>query len=126
MQEVLGSILHWVVFLSYYHLLQLEHLLSAVSKHLLTVGNAELHNTFFPCGQSTFMQCFTVALHKRLLSALVHAGAIYQTKARFFLYPLIFRNENCLVNCINKEIQTDFFTFIFCANTAYLIFHPRQ
>ena len=30
--------------------------------------------------------------------------AIYQTKARIFLYQLIFRNEICLVNCINKEI----------------------
>ena len=52
--------------------------------------------------------------------------AIYQTKARFFLYPLIFRTEIYLVNCINKEIKTDFFTFIFCANTAHLIFYPRQ
>ena len=30
--------------------------------------------TFFPCGQSTFMQCFSVALNTCLTSATVHAG----------------------------------------------------
>ena len=52
--------------------------------------------------------------------------AIYQTKARSFLYPLIFSIKICIVNCQNNEIKIDFFTFIFCANTAHLIFHPLQ
>ena len=51
---------------------------------------------------------------------------IYQTKARFFLYPLVFSIKICFVSCRNNEIKTEFFTFIFCANTARLIFHPRQ
>ena len=51
---------------------------------------------------------------------------IYQTRARFSLYPLIFSIEICLVKYMNKEIKTDFFTFIFCANTTDLIFYLQQ
>ena len=50
--------------------------------------------------------------------------AIYQTKARIFLHPLICSIKIRLINCRNNEVKTDFFTFIFCANTAHLIFHP--
>ena len=60
--------------LSYYYLLQLQHLLSALLEALINC--CKFRATFFPCGQSTFMQCSTVALHKRLLSAPVHAGLV--------------------------------------------------
>ena len=41
---------------------------------LLSVANAGLIITFFSCDQSTFMQWYSVALNKRLISATVHAG----------------------------------------------------
>ena len=34
---------------------------------------------FFPCSQSSFMHCFSVALNKRLVSATVHAGYDHKT-----------------------------------------------
>ena len=43
-------------------------------EHLLSVADTGLIITFFSCGQSMFMQCYTVALHKRLISATVHVG----------------------------------------------------
>ena len=47
-------------------------------QHLLDVVNPALLITFLPCGQSTFMQCYvySVALHKRLICAPVHAGIL--------------------------------------------------
>ena len=66
------------------------------------------------------------------IAFIIHKGkypeyrAIYQTKARFCLYLLRFRNEICLVNCINKEIKQIFSLSFFGANTAHLIFYPRQ
>ena len=50
---------------------------------------------------------------------------IYQSKARIFLYLLIIGNNIFFVNGNNCEIKTDFFTFIFCANTSYLILKPQ-
>ena len=43
---------------------------------LLSVANEGLIITFFSCGQSTFMQWYSVALNKRLISATVHAGIL--------------------------------------------------
>ena len=40
-------------------------------EHLLSVADAGL---MFSCGQSTFMQCYSVALNKHLINATVHAG----------------------------------------------------
>ena len=51
---------------------------------------------------------------------------IYKTRARFFLYLLIFSIEIYLVNYMKKEIKTDFFTFIFCTNNSHLIFYLQQ
>ena len=47
---------------------------------LLSVANAGLIITFFSCGQSTFMQWYSVALNKRLISATVHAGTLVKVK----------------------------------------------
>ena len=66
------------------------------------------------------------------ISFITHKGkgseyrVIYQTKARLFLYPLIVSDELCSVHFRNEEIKTYFFPFIFCANTAHLIFYPEQ
>ena len=71
--EVASSILVKVCFLfAGPHLLQLQHLLAAV--HRAAVADAGLIITFFSCGQSMFMQCYSVALNKCLISATVHAG----------------------------------------------------
>ena len=43
-------------------------------EHLLSVADAGLIITFFSVEQSTFRQCYSVALYKRLISATVHAG----------------------------------------------------
>ena len=43
-------------------------------EHLLSVSDAGLIITFFSCGQATFMQCYSVAQNKHLISATVHAG----------------------------------------------------
>ena len=50
---------------------------------------------------------------------------IYQSKARIILYSLIIDNNIFFVNRKNCEIKTDFFTFIFCANTSYSILKPQ-
>ena len=50
-------------------------------EHLLSVADAGLIITFFSCGQSTFMQCYSVALNKHLISATVHAGCRSVTKS---------------------------------------------
>ena len=57
------------------HLLRLQHLLAAVHAALRPVSCCECSTAyyFFSCCQSTFMQCYSVAL-KRLISAPVHAG----------------------------------------------------
>ena len=46
-------------------------------EHLSSVADAGLIITFFSCGQSTFMQWYSIALNKRLISATVHAGYLY-------------------------------------------------
>ena len=51
---------------------------------------------------------------------------IYQTKARIFVYSLMLSSNIFPVNWKNCEIKTDFFTFIFCANTSHLILIPQQ
>ena len=43
-------------------------------QHLLAVSNAGLLNTFFQCGQATFMQWCSRALNKHVLSGPVLAG----------------------------------------------------
>ena len=43
---------------------------------LLNVVNPALLMTFFSYVQSTFMQCYSVALSKRLISGSVHAGNV--------------------------------------------------
>ena len=45
-------------------------------EHLLSDADAGLIMTFFSCGQSMFIQCYTVALHKRLIRVTVHAGTL--------------------------------------------------
>ena len=52
------------------HLLQLQHLLAAVHGELIIFADIGLLMTFFPCGQSTFMQCYSIALNKVLLHTL--------------------------------------------------------
>ena len=42
-------------------------------QHLLSIANAGMLMTFFSCGQSMFIQCYSVALNKRLFSGPVHA-----------------------------------------------------
>ena len=58
------------------YLLQLQHLLAAVHGALIICCRCRVDYTFFSCGQSTFMQRYSVALNKRLISATVHAGSI--------------------------------------------------
>ena len=48
---------------------------------------------------------------------------MYQMKATIFLFPLIIDTKYFHVCETNCEIKSDFFTFIFCANTAHLIFY---
>ena len=76
-QEVLGSILGLVWFLyTYFHLPPLQHLLAAVHAALIPCCRCRAAYHFFIIEQKTFMQCYTVALHKRLVSASVHAGLL--------------------------------------------------
>ena len=49
---------------------------SPVHGALITCCRCRVDYDFFPCGQSTFMQWCSVALHKRLISAPVHTGGI--------------------------------------------------
>ena len=53
---------------SIYHLLYRQH--------LLPVAGAGLFITFLSLVKKAFMQCYTIALHKRLVSAPVHAGIL--------------------------------------------------
>ena len=77
--EVPGSILGLVYFsFADSCLLQLQHLLAAVHAALITCCRCRAAYHFFIIGQTTFMQCYTVALHKRLVSAPVHAGNSHQ------------------------------------------------
>ena len=46
-------------------------------EHLLVVVNPALLITYFQCGQSTFLQCYSVVLPKRLISGSVHAGWLF-------------------------------------------------
>ena len=59
-------------------MLQLQHLLSAsyAALSLLVVVNPALLITYtsFSYGQSTCLQCYSVALYKRLFSGSVHTG----------------------------------------------------
>ena len=82
-QKVPGSVLHQVYFLfvytkccncSIYYLLHIQHLLAVVNPALLI--------TFFSYGQSTFLQCYSVALPKRLISCSVHAGSTSHANLR--------------------------------------------
>ena len=75
--EVPGSILGQVYFLfADSCLLQLQYLSSVVPAELITCCRCRAAYHFFIIGQKTFMQCYTVALHKRLVSAPVHAGSV--------------------------------------------------
>ena len=62
---------------------------------LLSVANAGLIITFFSCGQSTFMQWYSVALNKRLISATVHAGMVLNLIA-----PTVERVFYCVVSTL--------------------------
>ena len=44
--------------------------------HLLSVADVRLNITFFSCGQSMFMHCYSVILNKPLISATVHARGL--------------------------------------------------
>ena len=73
--EVAGSILGQVHFLfADSHLLQFQHLLAAVHAAVISCCESSSAYDFFSYGQSTFMQCYSVALHKHEISAPVHAG----------------------------------------------------
>ena len=52
----------------------MQHLSSVVPEALITCCSCRVAYHFFIIGQKTFMQCYTVALQKRLESAPVHAG----------------------------------------------------
>ena len=66
-----------IVFIyTYFHLPPLQHLLAAVHAALIPCCRCRAAYHFFIIGQKTFMQCYTVALHKRLVSASVHAGEV--------------------------------------------------
>ena len=60
---------------SIYQLLYIQHLIAVVNPALLI--------TCFSYDQSTFLQCYTVALNKRLISGPVLAGSWRQTSHRF-------------------------------------------
>ena len=63
-------------------------------EHLLFVADAGLIITFFSCGQSAFMQCYSVALNKRLISATVHAGLSLGPGLRVQVYGLWLQSNN--------------------------------
>ena len=73
MQKIPGSTVGYIYFLcEYCHMLQLQHLLSAVYDALLMPG---LHNTFFSLVNKRLRSHWTEALLKHLSSGSVHAGA---------------------------------------------------
>ena len=56
----------------------------------------------------------------------IEGRVICQIKAYICLYSFAGSNMESLIKSKKKEIKSDYFTFIFCANTTLLIFNPQQ
>ena len=56
----------------------------------------------------------------------IEGCVICQIKANILLYLLVGSNMEFLIYQEKYKIKSDFFTFIFCANTAHSIFDPQQ
>ena len=56
----------------------------------------------------------------------IEGRVICRIKAYISLYSLVGSNMESLIKSEKNEIKSDFFTFIFCANTTLLIFNPQQ
>ena len=54
--------------------MQLQHLSSAAYAALISCRESSTAYSLFSYGQSTFLQCYSVALYKRLFSGSVHTG----------------------------------------------------
>ena len=54
-------------------MLQMLHIQHLLAEHIV---NPSLLITFFPYGQSTLLQCYSVALYKRLFRSSVHTGTV--------------------------------------------------
>ena len=68
-----------ILFIPDSHLLQLQHLLAAVHAALIRLCQSSTAYDFFSYGQSTFLQCYSVALPKPLISGSVHSGHLLST-----------------------------------------------